>query len=301
MIRGLLSRFAPPADAAPVRAASAPFDLDFDDVPAAAPGETPPWLYEASYPGLGQAAREGMLSREDACALALHFVRAHFPTAVAVFGFGSAFAARFRPYSDIDLVIVLPQGRFLRNRCGVFRGVPFDLHVFGVGAAEQVIRYAKRSGNASVLLPIATGEVLADPALVAEDIRTRFAQAFAEGPEPAPPRAVATLRHTVTTQLLDMAGGLNADEAAMAALAVYPMLMRLLFAQTRTWRHRGKWAARHGDSLFEDLVPRLRAAYGRAMADGDVAPLTDLALRILERSGGPLWSPYVDDLPLREA
>lgn len=298
MIRHFLSRFTSPADVAPEDTLPG---TSTDDAFAVAPSKVPSWLYEASYPGLGTAAREGRLSREDARELAMQFVNQHFPSSLVVFGFGSAFSSRFKPYSDIDLVVVLPQGRFLRNRCGVYRGVPFDLHVFGVGAVEQVIRFAKRSGNASVLLPVATGEVLADPALVAEDIRARFGQVFAEGPDPARPRAVISLRHAITTQLLDLASDLNPSEAAMAALAVYPMLMRLLFCQNRTWRHRGKWAARHGDSLFDGLASRLHVAYGQVMTDGNVAPLVELAMQIMERSGGPLWSPYVDDLLLREA
>jgi len=266
---------------------------------AAAMSSARRWLYEAAYPGAGEPAKAGRIGRDEAIDLARDFALAHFPGVAAVFGFGSAFNGGFRPYSDIDLVIALPRGRFLRNRCLLHRGVPMELHVFGLEGADRVIGFARRSGNASVLLPIAQGEVLLDQYLIADEIKRRFAQAYEAGPEPAPATAIHALRHMITTQLLDLAGGLSPEEATASALSVYPLLMRLLYATGQSWRHRGKWAARHGERLMGGLAAKVHAAY-RAAMEGDPEPLLALALDVLDRAGGPLWAPHVDEVTFRE-
>lgn len=256
-------------------------------------------LFEAAYPGVSDAVTAGMLSRADALELSRKFVREHLPDEVAVFGFGSAFSGTFRPYSDLDLVVVLREGMLLRSRCLMFNGVPVEVHAFGADGIDSIIQFSRRHGNASVLLPIAHGEVVLDMHGEADAIKRRFTAAFAAGPRAADPKLMDTLRHFVTTQLLDLAGGLAPDEALMVATGVYPSLLQLLFLLSRTWRHRGKWAARYGEALVENMAAKVAQAYAKAAA-GDFEEFMALAVEILDRAGGPLWAGYEEELVLQK-
>ena len=260
---------------------------------------TPDRLIQAAYPGASEVVAKGLLSRDEAIALSRQFVQAHHPDAVAVYGFGSAFNGNFRPHSDLDLVVVLREGMRLQSRCTMFHGAPIELHVFGADAIDPIIQFSRKHGNATVLLPIAHGSILPDSEAQAESIQQRFTAAFHAGPEPANSKLMGTLRHFVTTQLLDLAGGLEEREAIMVATGVYPSLLQLLFLSSRVWRHRGKWAARYGNALADDLSTKAARAYAAAVT-GDFDPFIALAMEILDRSGGPLWAGHAEALVLQQ-
>ena len=256
-------------------------------------------LFQAAYPGASESVAKGQLSRTEALALSRQFIQHHHPDAIAAYGFGSAFSDNFRPHSDLDLVVVLPESTALRSRCLMFDGVPIEAHIFGADGIDPIIHFSRRHGNATVLLPVAHGEVLVDSHGQAEEIKRRFIAAFAAGPGGADPKLIDTLRHFVTTQLLDLSGGLVPAEALMVATGVYPSLLQLLFLSSRTWRHRGKWAVRYGEAIVQEMSAKVAQAYAKAVA-GDFEEFMALAVGILDRAGGPLWAGHEEELVLQK-
>jgi hypothetical protein len=115
---------------------------------------------------------------------------------------------------------------------------------------------------------------------------------------PVKTETLYSIRHFITTNLLDIAGGLAPNEAMAVALSIYPSLMQLLFMSSRCWRHRGKWAARRGDALVEELSTRMQQAYAMAAA-GQVDGFLHIAVDILDRVGGPLWNHHAEELVFR--
>jgi Nucleotidyltransferase domain len=244
----------------------------------------------AAYPGATEEVALGALASERAYALMRRFALQQCPDLICAFAFGSISREAYRPYSDLDLVIVAPSGASLERRCVIFQGAPIESHQFGLDALPIIVREARRSGNSFVLTPLATGVCLEDPLGVAAEVGRRAAHALAAGPD-LPARRLDEARYALTNQLLDLAGDLSPDERFACAMTLYPLLLEVLFFRERVWRYRGKWVARG----LADVEPAFMSALQEAYSDlqkGDAGALLGLGEALLDSVGGALWAGY---------
>ncbi len=199
---------------------------------------------EAVFADATEDVRNGAVDEASARDAAMEAVETYVPSAIAVFGYGSAFTGGYLPYSDVDIVALVEHNGSITNYCFMSRGIPVDLHVIGADSIDRIVDHAAKSGVSSILSSsIAGGKILHDPQGLAASLRERCAPALLEGPRPALPREIAALRWMSTTQLIDIAQDRPMVEIHAAALSAYPMLLRLCAIGAGTWRNRGKWAA----------------------------------------------------------
>lgn len=249
-------------------------------------------IHAAAFPEAKPEVQLGKLALEDAASVAVGVVKEHHPNALAAIVCGSAFHGTYAPYSDLDVVIILPSGNFIRNQCFMHHGIPIDLQLFGIEAVNNIIRYVRRSGNSSILRSVTFGRAVCDPGNIAPELQAKFREEYERGPGAHQKVDVDSLRWQITTVLADLCGGTTKEEAAICGLTLYSPLLSLILIQTRSWRSRGRWVARE---LEPDLLLELYQAYA-ALLTGSKVEFVRFALGTLKKSGGPLWAGYEDGL-----
>ena len=199
-----------------------------------------------------------------------------------------------------QLTVILPEGMFVRNRSLSFEGIPFDIFVFGINALEKLVARAKRTGNASALLPIALGAPIFDPTLIADEIKYRIALIYDAGPSAPETSSLNRLRWLVTRHLIDFANATAAEDIIAIALAAYQPLADLLFCFNRCWRQSGRWIVPSDGNGVVEKFALLNTAYCDIVQQRGKNAFLEAALSVLDQAGGPLAAGYVNTVNLRD-
>ena len=199
-----------------------------------------------------------------------------------------------------QLTVVLPEGMFVRNRSLSFEGIPFDIFVFGIDALEKLVARAKRTANASALLPIALGAPIFDPTLIADEIKYRIALIYNAGPSAPEISSLNRLRWLVTRHLIDFSSTTASEDLIAIALTAYQPLADLLFSINRCWRQSGRWIIPSDESGVAEKISALNATYREVLQQGDKNGFLEAALAVLDQAGGPLAAGYVNIVNFRD-
>jgi hypothetical protein len=217
--------------------------------------------------------------------------RARFPEASQVFVFGSALTDSFNAFSDLDIIVMVPNGRWFTRECRIFDGVPVDIQAFGRDAIEIILEQDRRTGYPTVLLGVAHGRLVFDADGVGEDLRDRFLTALEVGPRGPSPLRMATLRNDITEGVLDLLGCRDAQEAFAVGMGMYSALTALVFSGRGLWIQLGKHGVRQLREQSNVLGDEFQVAY-QALARGECEPLAELAAKVLAQAGGAHWDGY---------
>lgn len=244
--------------------------------------------------------REGSASPQWALGVARRAIQVHYPKAFYAYACGSAATGRYRPYSDIDVIVILEASLHYEQRCLIFEGAPIDFQTMGKDAAPSVAAHARRSGFAASIEALAGGEIIVDTDGGAAALRQMMRDAIDAGREPAAPIMIDVLRNVITNLLLDLCGADDPAEIIACGLALYYPLMNLLTPKDTGWLHAGKMIARRLKASDSDVFDRVVVAY-RDLMEGRPDGVMLLTEEVLDRWGGPLWDGYVQRGPIRAA
>ncbi len=254
-------------------------------------------LRAAAFGSLSDQAISGILTSDEAADLMRRAALEAYPEALYAFGHGSALAGQFKPFSDLDVVVVLAEGQFWEKRCLVFEGFPVEFQTCTLEVVDMLVLLARSSGIGLGLLAEEC-TVLLDKDGGAESLRKRLGDAYSEGPLPASPSAIEGLRHKLSNQIVELAGAEAPLEILACGMAMFDLLVRVQTALSGTWRHAGKWVPRNFEKTAPGVFPELAETF-KALAVGDKDPLMTMATRLLDQLGGPLWDGYIAKIPVR--
>lgn len=215
-----------------------------------------------------------------------------YPAAQALLLYGSTLTGSHRPDSDVDLVVILPDGDRLQERSVRHNGLRFQLTVLPRPALRHLATASRRIGRAVGLVGLGQGALLWGelpelPELQAEAVRTL------DGIGRAGPEHVLQAAHAA----IDVVGQAVASEGPRRlalALRAVPMLLEadlaLRSGQATFSLSRYRDLAAEAPNLVEEA-----AVWARAALAGELRPLAQAADRL-----AAALPPRPDDVILRE-
>lgn len=231
----------------------------------------------------------------DPIEAARRIIEQRFPEARAALLAGSALTQRRTPTSDLDLVVLLP-GRPAPYR-ETFRAEGWIVEVFAHtrSSLEHYSRLHEAARRPTLLRMCAHGHVLVSHDGQAEAIREVARQRLEAGPPALSGDELAARRYALTDLLDDLEGNQDAAELPYIAALVLQRTAELVLLTQRHWFGAGKWLHRELVEFDAAFAAELVAAHRVAVADGERAPLLEVAGLALDRAGGRLLEGYHDD------
>lgn len=243
-----------------------------------------------AFPGAHDSVRDGRLSRTTAKEIMREFVREHFPEAICAFGFGSAITSKFRPYSDIDIIVVLPGMANASARWTMYRGFPIDAKSVGRDNLALYATTVATTRQSHIALGLAHGKCVAGDREVGRAIHRQFSRIHRRGPIPPRDATARSQRAVLTTFLVELTT-LNKADLLPFVLSSFDMIVNAKLWLIGAWPQRGIWAKRSFGKQHGKAWTDLRTAYVAAIA-GDTRRLVRVTWQILEEMGGPLWAGF---------
>lgn len=235
--------------------------------------------------------REALIDQARRLVAELH------PDASAVVLAGSVAAGRARAGSDLDLAVLLPDGRSTHRETLRHEGRVAEVFAHTRAGLDELRAFDAASRRGVVQQLYATGLVLLDrdghAARIAEECRAELLA----GPPPLPAEQRENLRYALTDLLDDLADAPDRLEALAVGAEVLRAAADLLSDHHRAWTGTGKWFPRRLLAADPDLGARLLAAHRTLGETGDPAALLAAAGAALALAGGPLSAGYRRDWP----
>lgn len=229
-----------------------------------------------------------------------------FPQARWAVVTGSVLTERRTPGSDLDIVVVLPDGdpaaphrnslywpgrrRAVRSPSSHDvadeRDWPVELFVQDMDSLTGYLTQDLPQRRPIMHRMVATGVLVVgeDDDQAADVIRT-CRQVLENGPEPTPSEELERQRYGLTDLLGDLEHADEGEQHVVAAL-LWTQTAELALASNQHWTGAGKWLLRELRDLDDGLAQRWLAAHG------DVAAIQALASEVLDDAGGKLFSGY---------
>lgn len=228
---------------------------------------------------------------QDPVEAATRFVEESFPEAPGAMVAGSCLTDQRTRTSDLDILILLPDGHARWRRTLLWMGWPIEVFAnsrqdFGTTLAAEIA-----SRRSPLVRMLATGRIIVDAEGHLATLVQEAAHALRRGPGPVDQAERDRTRYALTDRLEDLR---DADPAERAWLvpAFQLDLARASLLLAGAFTGSGKWLAR----LLEDQEPGLAerlAAAAQAGLRGDLAQLEDLTDHVLGPYGGRLLIGYV--------
>lgn len=227
---------------------------------------------------------------DDPLEAARAFVDRQWPESDTAFVAGSVIRGEGTATSDLDLVVVGPDGPYRES----FRayGWPIEAFVHTPASLTSFFEGDAKRRRPSLPTMVAEGRVVRDRTGRAETYRTEAHRLLAAGPAPLPPDELETQRYMVTDLLEDLEGATRRDETVAIAGVLAEAAAGLWFDTHGHWRGTAKWlprALRQADAAqAERLFDALEALYRR----DDRAMLIQYVDDVLAAVGGRLFEGY---------
>jgi len=243
----------------------------------------------------------------DPVADARAIVNEMFPHARWAVVTGSVVTTRRTPGSDLDIVVVLPdgdpdaphrnslywpcRGRAVRSpsshEVANEGDWPVELFVQDMDSLAGYLARELRERKPNTHRMVATGVlIVGEDDEQAVNLIKRCRQVLDDGPAAVDPDELARLRYGLTDLLCDLAHADDEGERQVIAASVWTHTADLALAINRHWTGNGKWLLRELREMDDDLARRWLAAQGDANA------VATLAHDVLDKAGGELFSGY---------
>ncbi|MGH3490192.1 MAG: nucleotidyltransferase domain-containing protein [Actinopolymorphaceae bacterium] len=183
-----------------------------------------------------------------------HLARA-FPEVAAALLSGSVARGRATATSDVDLVVLLPDGGGSRRETVEWDGVTVDLFAYDPPGLDRWLAADTERRRPVLCSLILDGILVAGVPDVAADAKARARGVLAAGPRPLTDAERLRMRYGATDLLLDVESSTDRAETLLLAAALVQTITDLTLSAAGRWTGAGKW-----------LVRELRA-YDRGRAD----------------------------------
>ncbi len=238
-----------------------------------------------------------MTDRVEAIESATGLVRQRFPETLAAFLGGTVLSAARTAMSDLDIVVIRPDGHTVYRETLRHNGWIAELFVSTLASYREIVTREIAARRSPLLHMVAGGVVLVDADGMAAGLQAEAARLLALGPPSPSAEEVEDGRYLLSDLLDDLAGASDAGEVAAIAVRLYAETARLALLLAGSWLGTGKWLARRLRATDADLYTSLTAGLRAAVADADGGQLRAVAEEVLDRAGGRLMEGYRRDRP----
>jgi hypothetical protein len=221
----------------------------------------------------------------DPLADARDLVTVRYPHARWALLSGSVTTVHRTPGSDLDIVVLLPDGDpEAPHRDSLrFRQWPVELFVHDEQTLAHYLAKDLHSRRPVLHRMVAAGiPLVGDPS----SWQASCAAVLNGGPSPLTAAERRAARYALTDVLDDLKHSADVGERAVIAVTVWVAAAHLALGSAGHWSGNGKWLLRELRDLDADLADRWIAAHG------DEAATASFARDVLDAAGGPLFAGY---------
>lgn len=230
-------------------------------------------------------------SSRDAVEAALAVVETRCPTCLAAFLAGSVPRGEATATSDLDIMVVVPEGLPAYRESFRALGWPVEIFVHTPSAHRHFIEQEVARRRPSTAMMDCEGLILRDVDGLASRLKEEACALLEEGPPPLSPGELALARYGVSDAMDDLADA-EAGEALLIAANLAEAAANLILDCHGRWRGTGKWTLRMLRRLDRELTQRLVDALGAFYTTGDRSSLLAFAAGALALAGGRLWEGF---------
>ncbi|WP_125776037.1 nucleotidyltransferase domain-containing protein [Antribacter gilvus] len=193
--------------------------------------------------------------------------------------------------SDLDIVVVLPDGAVGHRDSLRWRGWPAELFVNTVAGHRWFLDREVGRRKPTLARMVATGTVVAGVPGAADGFQAECRRVLEAGPGPASTRELEDARYAVTDLLDDLAHARDDGEATVVRSVLWERVGHLALLAAGRWDGGGKWLLRE----LRTWDPSWAARW--VVAAHEEAVLVALAGAALEAGGGLLFEGYRREAP----
>ncbi|MCB0201041.1 MAG: nucleotidyltransferase domain-containing protein [Anaerolineae bacterium] len=235
------------------------------------------------------------MTRLPAIETATALVRRRFPDCRAAFMAGSVVRGDATATSDLDIMVIVPDGYPAYRESLRVDGWPVELFIHTLTVHRRFAQHDAARRMPATSRMVCEGIVVCDRDGLAGQLKEEACALLAAGPAPLTEQELASARYFISDLMDDLIDA-RPDETPFIAWELAQNATNLILDWRRQWRGRGKWllrALRHCDPALAD---RLAAALHEA-TNGDTTLLTAFADDALALAGGRLWEGYRAEAP----
>jgi hypothetical protein len=222
---------------------------------------------------------------------ALAVIEDRCPACLAAFLAGSVVRGEATATSDLDIMVVVPEGTPVYRESFRAFGWPIELFVHTPTAHRRFVEQEAARRRPSTSTMDCDGIVLRDVKGVASQLKKEACALLDQGPPPLTANELALARYQVSDLMDDLADA-RAGETFFIAAELAEASANLVLDCHQRWRGGGKWTMRMLRRLDPQLADRLAEATQEFCASGDSASLLAFAHDALALCGGRLWEGF---------
>lgn len=228
------------------------------------------------------------MNRSDPIVDAGDVVAEFFPQARWSLLSGSVINSLRTAGSDLDLVVLLPDGdpQAPCRQSRHFRNWPVEMFVYDEKSLDHYLAKELPNRRPALTRMVATGIQLTGDNSHASQVQTQCAKVLAAGPAPLTDAERDNLRYKLTDLLDDLTHAADPGERTVIASTGWTFAAEQALAFSRRWTGSGKWLLRELRELDPELAERWLSAHA------DPAAIADFIQDVLDQAGGPLFAGY---------
>lgn len=230
-------------------------------------------------------------SQLDAIQAAHAVIDDRCPTCLAAFLAGSVARGEATATSDLDIMIVVPEGAPTYRESFHAYGWPVEIFVHTPSAHRRFAEQDAARRRPSTAMMDCEGIILRDVDGLAGQLKQEACRMLEQGPPPLTAAELALARYGVSDQMDDLVDA-EPGEACLIAAALAEAAATLILDCHGRWRGSGKWTVRMLRRLDPALASRLVDALAAFCVTGDKALLMGFAGDALALAGGRLWDGF---------
>lgn len=216
----------------------------------------------------------------------------HHPGADCALVAGSIVRGRGTPTSDIDLVVLYPEGFEAAERHSiVLDGWPIEMFMHCPKSLRYYFEQDRALGVCTLATMVSEGIEIPEPTAFSARTKALAKSVVGAGPLTLSPAANEEARYLITNLIDDVAGASEAEARLAALRELHDALADFHLRAQGKWTGRGKALTRLLQASDPDLASALHNAYLHAH-DGETAPVLSLAERIIAPYGGRVWDGF---------
>lgn len=230
-------------------------------------------------------------SRLDPVEVAQAVVESKCPNCLAAFLAGSVVRGEATAFSDLDIMVIVPDGSSTYRESFRAFDWPVEVFVHTLSAHRQFVEKEVVRRRPSTSMMDCEGIILRDLDGLASQLKREACVLLEQGPPGLTAFELALARYGVSDLMDDLAEA-RADEAFLIAAQLAEASANLILDCHRRWRGSGKWTMRMIRCLDPALATRLAEALSAFYTVGDKSSLMDFAADALALAGGRLWEGF---------
>jgi hypothetical protein len=234
----------------------------------------------------------------EAATLEIH--RTRYSEASTVFLCGSVVRKEDTQHSDLDLVVLYEHVEMARRESYVYEMWPVEAFIHDPQTLEYFFLEVDRStGIPSLADMVASGIALPAETDISRSMRELSKSVLAMGPPQWNAEDLAASRYTITDLIDDVRSPRSREELIGAVTRLYPIVADHFFRSQGLWSAKGKSIPRRLQKVDPVFAEEFVSAFQHVLEHGMPEPVIRLCERLLEPTGGWLFSGYALHAPAK--